>query len=128
MQDSARFGQETERHSAASHFNIFLSFCAERLGREGATVALTYAGNRDKAEAVVATLKGFGVDALAIQSDISNIAETRSLFEKVIQAFGQVGIVVNNVGVSVYKPTVDITEADFDKVFNTNAKGTFFAL
>jgi 3-oxoacyl-[acyl-carrier protein] reductase len=101
---------------------------AERLGREGAIVALTYAGNRDKAEAVVETLKGFGTDAVAIQSDISNIAETRSLFEKVIQAFGHVDIVVNNVGVSVYKLTADITEADFDKVFSTNARGTFFAL
>jgi len=56
---------------------------AERLGREGATVALTYAGNRDKAEAVVESIKAFGVDAIAIQSDISNLAETRSLFEKV---------------------------------------------
>lgn len=101
---------------------------AERLGREGATVALTYAGNRDKAEAVVESIKAFGVDAIAIQSDISNLAETRSLFEKVIHAFGHVDIIVNNVGVSVYKLTTDITEADFDKVFNTNAKGTFFAL
>ncbi|MGG6262980.1 SDR family oxidoreductase [Leptolyngbya sp. AN03gr2] len=101
---------------------------AQRLGREGATVALTYAGNRDKAEAVVATLKEFGVEAIAIQSDISNIAETRSLFEKVVHTFGQLDIVVNNVGVSVYKLTTEMTESDFDKVFNTNAKGTFFAL
>lgn len=101
---------------------------AEQLGREGASIALTYAGNRDKAEAVVESIKEFGMDAIAIQSDISNITETQALFEKVIHAFGKVDIVVNNVGVSVYKLTVDITEADFDKVFNTNTKGTFFAL
>lgn len=101
---------------------------AERLGRDGAAVALTYAGNRGKAEAVVETIKKWGSDAIAIQSNISNIAETQALFEKVIHTFGKVDIVVNNVGVSVYKLTVDITEADFDKVFNTNAKGTFFAL
>lgn len=101
---------------------------AERLGRDGATVALTYAGSRDKAEAVVTTIKESGTDAIAIQSDISKPEETRSLFEKVIHTFNHVDIVVNNVGVSVYKPTIDMTEADFDKVFNTNARGTFFAL
>jgi len=101
---------------------------AERLGRDGASVALTYAGNRDKAEAVVETIKSNGVKAIAIQADISNIEDTRNLFKQVINSFGQLDIVVNNVGVSVYKLTVDITESDFDRVFNTNAKGTFFAL
>lgn len=101
---------------------------AERLGQQGASIALTYAGNREKAEAVVGTIKGFGVQAIAIQSDISDLKATHALFEEVIRTFGQVDIVVNNVGVSVYKLTADITEADFDKVFNANAKGTFFAL
>lgn len=101
---------------------------AERLGCDGANVVITYAGQRDKAEAVVATIQSFGVQAIAIQSDISKIEETRNLFEKVVSTFGHLDIVVNNVGVSVYKLTIDITEADFDRVFQTNVKGTFFAL
>lgn len=101
---------------------------AERLGRDGANVAITYAGNREKAEAVVETIQSNGGQALAVQSDISKVEETRDLFEQVINIFGQLDVVVNNVGVSVYKPTVDITESDFDRVFNTNARGTFFAL
>ncbi|MBD2257620.1 SDR family oxidoreductase [Pseudanabaena sp. FACHB-2040] len=101
---------------------------AERLGCDGASVAITYAGSREKAEAVVETIKKNGTQAIAIQSDISKIEETRNLFQQVINTFGQLDIVVNNVGVSVYKLTADITEFDFDLVFNTNAKGTFFAL
>ena len=101
---------------------------AERLGRAGANVAITYAGNQDKAEAVVETLKSSEVEAIAVRSDLSNIESTRSVFQQVIKTFGQIDIVVNNVGVSVYKPTVDVTEADFDRVFSTNARGTFFAL
>jgi 3-oxoacyl-[acyl-carrier protein] reductase len=101
---------------------------AERLGHDGANVAITYAGNREKAEAVVATIQSYGVQAIAIQSDIGKIEETRKLFEQVLNTFGQLDIVVNNVGVSIYKLTVDMTESDFDRVFNTNAKGTFFAL
>lgn len=101
---------------------------AERLGRNGANVAITYSGNREKAEAVVETIQNNGVQAIAIQSDTSKIEETRNLFQYVINRFGQLDIVVNNVGVSVYKLTADITESDFDRVFDTNAKGTFFAL
>jgi 3-oxoacyl-[acyl-carrier protein] reductase len=101
---------------------------AERLGRDGANVAITYAGNREKAEAVVETIQSNGVRAIAIQADISKVEETRNLFEQVLSTFGQLNIVVNNVGVSIYKLTADITESDFDRVFNTNAKGTFFAL
>jgi 3-oxoacyl-[acyl-carrier protein] reductase len=101
---------------------------AERLGHDGANVAITYAGNRDKAEAVVATIESYGGQAIAIQSDISNLEETRSLFGQVLSTFGQIDIVVNNVGVSTYKLTVDMLESDFDRIFNTNAKGTFFAL
>lgn len=101
---------------------------AERLGRNGANIAITYAGNREKAEAVVKTIQNNGVQAIAIQSDTSKIEETRNLFQYVINTFGQLDIVVNNVGVSVYKLTADITESDFDRVFDTNAKGTFFAL
>lgn len=101
---------------------------AEQLGRNGANIAITYAGNREKAEAVVKTIQNNGVQAIAIQSDTSKIEETRNLFQYVINTFGQLDIVVNNVGVSVYKLTADITESDFDRVFDTNAKGTFFAL
>ncbi|MGL5059821.1 MAG: SDR family oxidoreductase [Microcoleus sp.] len=101
---------------------------AERLGRDGANVALTYAGNRDLAQEVVANIQSYGVQAIAIRSDISNIEDTRNLFKQVLNTFDRLDIAVNNVGVSVYKLTVDMTESDFDRTFNTNAKGTFFAL
>lgn len=101
---------------------------AERLAHDGAHVVITYVGNRDKAEAVVEIIKSNGVQGIAIQSDISNAENTHSLFQDVLDTFGKLDIIVNNVGVSVYKLTVDVTAADFDRVFNTNVKGTFFAL
>jgi 3-oxoacyl-[acyl-carrier protein] reductase len=101
---------------------------AERLGRDGADVALTYSSNRDKAEAVAASIRAGGVRALALQSDLSQVAQTRSLFATVLEHFGRLDIVVNNVGVSVFKPTTEIEEDDYDRVMGTNARGTFFAL
>ncbi len=101
---------------------------AERLGRDGADVALTYSSNRDKAEAVAASIRAGGVRALALQSDLSQVPETRSLFAAVLEHFGRLDIVVNNVGLSVFKPTTEIEEDDYDRVMDTNARGTFFAL
>jgi 3-oxoacyl-[acyl-carrier protein] reductase len=101
---------------------------AERLSLDGASVAITYVGNKEKAETLIADFQSRGVDAIAIQSDISNIEAIPNLFEKVITKFGQLDIVVNNAGVSVFKPTVDISEVDFDYVIDTNVKGTFFML
>jgi 3-oxoacyl-[acyl-carrier protein] reductase len=101
---------------------------AERLGRDGADVALTYAGNRDKAEAVAATIRAGGVRALALPSDLREVSQTRALFAAVLEQFGRLDIVVNNAGISVFKPTTDIEEANYDRVMDTNARGTFFAL
>jgi NAD(P)-dependent dehydrogenase (short-subunit alcohol dehydrogenase family) len=75
---------------------------AERLGRDGADVVLTYAGNHDKAEAVAAAIRAGGVRALTFQSDLSQVSQTRALFAAVLEQFGHLDIVVNNVGVSVF--------------------------
>jgi 3-oxoacyl-[acyl-carrier protein] reductase len=87
---------------------------AERLGRD--------------AEAVAATIRAAGVRALALQSDLSQVHHTRNLFATVLEQFGRLDIVVNNVGVSMFKPTTEIEEDGYDRVMNTNARGTFFAL
>jgi 3-oxoacyl-[acyl-carrier protein] reductase len=100
---------------------------AERLSLDGANVAITYVGNKDKAEAVIVDLQNLGVDAIAIQADISNIEAIPNLFEQVITKFGQLDIVVNNAGVSVFKPTVDISEVDFDYVIDTNERNLLYA-
>ena len=63
---------------------------AERLGRDGASVIVTYAGNRDKAENVVQTIASSGSKAMAIQLDVKKLDEVRSLFEQAIAHFGKV--------------------------------------
>jgi 3-oxoacyl-[acyl-carrier protein] reductase len=63
---------------------------AERLGRDGANVVVTYAGNQDKAEEVVSAIKAHGTDAMsddkpqsvyAIQTDMRKIEDVRNLFQ-----------------------------------------------
>src|SRR6476659_8702 len=101
---------------------------AEGLAAEGAAVVVNYVGNQKAADEVVAAIVGNGGKAIAIQADISTPSDVRRLFDETESKLGAIDIVVANVGVAVIKPLTEATEADFDLVFGTNAKGTFFTL
>ena len=101
---------------------------ALRLGQDGASVVVTYAGNKDKAEEVVSTLKANGSEAIAIQVDMRNLDDVRNLFQKTLDRFGKLDILVNNAaGKNIFKPTSDMTEAEYDSMFDIT-KGVYFAL
>ena len=102
---------------------------AERLGRDGAKVVVTYAGNRDKAEEVVSTIKANGTDAIALPLDLTKLDDIRSLFQKTIEQFGKLDILVISGGAPrLTKSIAETTEEEFDSIFTFNAKGNFFAL
>ncbi|KAB8335019.1 glucose 1-dehydrogenase [Scytonema tolypothrichoides VB-61278] len=101
---------------------------AERLGRDGANVVITYAGNRDKAEEVVRAIEAGGSQAIAHQLDVRNLEEIRALFEKTIQHFGKVDILVNNAaGKNIFKPTSEMTEDEYNSMFDIT-RGVYFTL
>ena len=101
---------------------------AERLGRDGAAVVVTYAGNRDKAEEVVRSIESAGSKAIAIQVDVRQLEDVRLLFKQAIKQFGKVDILVNNAaGKNIFKPTADMTEDDYNSMFNIT-RGVYFAL
>lgn len=101
---------------------------AEELARQGAMVVVNYASSPGKAEEVAAGIKEQGGEAVAIQADIGKVAEVEQLFRKTLEAYGQVDILINNAGVMITKPLLQTTEEDFDKQFDINVKGTFFAI
>lgn len=101
---------------------------AERLGQAGASVVVNYAGSADKAKEVVAAIKAVGGKAVAVQADVSRIADIRRLFDETLARFGRLDILVNNAGTSLAKPLVETTEEEFDKLFALNAKGVFFTM
>ncbi|MDX8511701.1 SDR family oxidoreductase [Mesorhizobium captivum] len=101
---------------------------AEGLAANGAAVVVNYVSNNKAADEVVAAITSKGGKAIAIQADISSVSDVRRLFDETESQLGAIDIVVANVGVAVIKPLVEASEADFDLVFGTNAKGTFFTL
>lgn len=106
---------------------------AERLARDGFFVALSYRSAASEAQEVVAGIEAAGGRAVAIQADVSSVAGIDGLFEALdreLEArFGDRGldVLVNNAGIIAHLRLEETGEADFDALFNTNVKGTFFA-
>lgn len=100
----------------------------ERLARDGATVVVNYAQNRQQADQTVAAVKALGGQALAKQGDSSSIAEVRRLFEQSVAELGGVDIVVANAGVFMAKPTAEVSEEEYERMFAINTRGVFFLL
>jgi 3-oxoacyl-[acyl-carrier protein] reductase len=100
---------------------------AERLARDGAAVVINYTNNAAEAAAVVAAIEGEGGRAIAVQANVGVVADVVRLFDESIAAFGKLDILVNNAGVMFLKTVAATTEAEFDRIFAINVKGTFFA-
>lgn len=101
---------------------------AERLGHDGANVVVTYAGNQGKAEEVVAAIEANGTKAIALQVNMRNLSDVRDLFQLTLSRFGKLDILVNNAaGVNVFKPTQEMTEDEYNSMFDIT-RGVYFAL
>ena len=101
---------------------------AERLGREGASVVVNYTKSAEKAQEVVQAIEVSGGQAVAVQADISAVADVRRLFELTEEKYGRLDILVNNAGTATFTPIAEVAEDEFDALFALNVKGAFFAL
>jgi NAD(P)-dependent dehydrogenase (short-subunit alcohol dehydrogenase family) len=77
-------------------------------------------------EALAQEARVHSVKVEALLLDIADAAQVRTVADQAISLMGHIDILVNNAGTVVRKPAVEITEADWDFVLNTNLKGLFF--
>lgn len=100
---------------------------AERLSRDGAAVAINYASQSAAAQRLAGEMEAAGGRAVAIQADVGRVSEVVRLFDETIARLDRLDILVNNAGLMFTKPVSAVTEAEFDRIFAVNVKGTFFA-
>ncbi|WP_110649363.1 SDR family NAD(P)-dependent oxidoreductase [Salinicola peritrichatus] len=99
---------------------------AERLAEEGADVVVSGSQPSERAEETAERVRRHGRRATIVTGDISRIDTNRRLIAESVEAMGQLDILVNNAGIEIDAPFWDVTEADYDKVLDTNLKGVFF--
>jgi len=91
---------------------------------QGARVGVGFLEREDGARAVA---EGAGDDALVLRLDVRERASVRAAIERVLERWGRLDVLVNNAGVLVQEPFLDITEEGWDATFAVNARGTFLA-
>ena len=94
---------------------------------EGARVAVT-GRNMERMAQVVDEIRAGGGDAEAFALDVTGEGDAARVTEQVIEAWGQIDVLVNNAGVITYHtPVWDTTIEQWDEVMNTNLRGMFLA-
>lgn len=98
---------------------------ARTLAEAGAAVVM--AGRRvDRMKTLRAEIESKGGDAHVVNLDVTDLSSIKSAVAHAETEVGTIDILVNNSGVGLTQELVDVTEDDFDFVFNTNTKGAFF--
>ena len=99
--------------------------CLE-LARQGAAVAVNYAGNSAAAEETVEQCRALGVEAEAFRADVADPAACDALIAAVKERFGRLDILVNNAGIARDGLLMTAKEEDFSQTLDTNLKGAYF--
>jgi len=98
---------------------------ALELARQGADIALIYAGNKEAAEQTSLEINTTGRLCRIYQCDVSSFEGTKETIAQIMQDFKKVDILVNNAGITKDGLMLTMTEENFDKVLDTNLKGAF---
>jgi 3-oxoacyl-[acyl-carrier protein] reductase len=96
---------------------------AKLMGAEGAKMVVNYASSKTDADNVVNEITNNGGTAIAIQGDISKLADVKHLFEETQKAFGKLDVLVNNAGMYSFAPLEAVTEDAYRKTFDLNVLG-----
>lgn len=99
---------------------------AKSLCHAGCEVVGAYFGEQDRVDAFVAELADANLHIHTIEADLRQVAENQRLIASASTVLGGIDIFVANAGVTVFGPITQMSESDYDTVFDLNVKGTYF--
>ena len=100
---------------------------ARRMAKDGMNIAIADINLETAQAAADEIAKEFGGEAMAIKCNVSQEEEVNAAVQAVLDRFGTIDVLVNNAGVlSLKKPFVEYTKADWDKLFSINFMGDVF--
>jgi 3-oxoacyl-[acyl-carrier protein] reductase len=98
---------------------------AQRLGAEGAKVAVTYRSNDQAARETARLVRKAGGECEIFKGDVSEAGDVKRVFDGVAEAFGAVEVLINNAGTTRDNIMLRMKEEEFDEVLDTNLKGAY---
>ena len=101
---------------------------AIQLAKNGAKVIINYSKSKIEAKATIDTIINNGGTAYAIKADVSKRDEVTHLFDRTIDRYGKIDVLINNAGILVAKLLKDNSQEDFTRQFEINVRGIFNTL
>jgi NAD(P)-dependent dehydrogenase (short-subunit alcohol dehydrogenase family) len=98
---------------------------AVRFAAEGARVVVNDL-RKDAGESTVAAIRKSGGNAEFVGADCSREAEVKRMIDDAAVKLGGLDVIVNNAGIEIIKPVVQLTEEEWDRLMAINVKGVFF--
>jgi 3-oxoacyl-[acyl-carrier protein] reductase len=98
---------------------------SEKLARSGYRVFINYHKSEQEALELAERLRQEGLEAEALCADVSDEESVRKMIAGILDKTGGIDVVVNNAGVSHYGMIQDVTDGEWDRVFDINVRGTF---
>lgn len=95
------------------------------LAKEGADIAVNYAGNQKAAEEVAAIIKDMGRKVLVVKADIADTQSVKDMFDQVLKEFSRIDILVNNAGITRDNLIMRMKDEEWAEVINTNLTGLY---
>jgi len=95
------------------------------LGQAGADVVVNYIDNEEAAQQVVRKIKSCGVNAIAVQADVSNEAQVQNMFKRMYDELGTIDVLINNAGLQRDAPFAEMSLAQWNTVIGVNLTGQF---
>ena len=98
--------------------------CAARFAHEGAAVALADVAE-EAGEQAAESLRAGGAKAIFVRADVTRRADLENVFARTLAAFGRLDILLNNAGIALTAPIIDMDDDLFERVLATNLKSAF---
>ncbi len=98
---------------------------AKKFAREGYNIIVNYYKSEDKVFSLVEQLLSSGVNAIAIQADVSDKKQVERMFQEGYKKFRNIDVLVNNAGIADMTLFTDITEKQWKRIFDVNIGGMF---
>jgi NAD(P)-dependent dehydrogenase (short-subunit alcohol dehydrogenase family) len=99
---------------------------ALELARQGADVAISYSGSVQGARDAADQIRGMGRRAIALQANIGFVPDCRRVVDEAVEFLGGLDGLFNNAGLTFTKPFEQVTEEEFNRIYEVNIRGQFF--
>src|SRR5690349_16664896 len=95
---------------------------ALEFAKEGAEVVLHYVHDGEEVQAALAAIQANGGRALAVQADFRDLQQARNLVSRALDFLGGLDVLVNNAGITINKPFLEVTPEQFDTLYDVNVR------